>query len=92
MAKEHTTTYAPTWVRSQKIIESGEYWWWNEDEDSAPVPVTVAWSGTDDRFFAEIGQLGWNRPQEVIEMGGWWKLIPQEPIPMLLAESKGAGK
>lgn len=61
------------WVRWNKVLESWNYyWWWNEDPDGEPAPVHVMHSRTDDAYFANAGQHGWNRAQKVKEMGGWW--------------------
>lgn len=62
--------------------EGGVWWWWNEDEDSNPIPVHIEWSGTDGKCFATQGQYGWNRFQNVEEMGGYWKRCntPGAPI------------
>lgn len=68
------------WVKDLPS-EEGPYWWWNEDEDSCPIHIEVAYSPTSQSFFARIGQYGWNRPQEVTEMKGWWMLIPLPPLP-----------
>lgn len=59
--------------------EQGWYWWWDEDPDGIPVPVSIMKSGTDGRYFATAGQLGWNRPQYVEDMGGqWMRLLEPE--------------
>lgn len=61
--------------------ESGLWWWWNEDEDSLPLVVGVAYSGTSDSHFAMQGQHGWTRYQDVEEMGGWWRRLPEPEMP-----------
>ena len=55
------------------------WWWWDEDPDSEPIPVSILESGTNNEYFASIGQHGWNRAQWVKEMGGVWMkvLIPK---------------
>lgn len=62
-------------------VELGLYWWWNEDEDSNPIVVDIAYSGTSNSCFAMQGQHGWTRYQDVEEMGGWWApiTIPAQP-------------
>lgn len=73
--------FGPKWSR-ELPSSSGLWWWWNEDEDSAPIVVDIAYSGTSNSFFASIGQHGWTRFQETLEMGGWWMRaeIPHHPI------------
>lgn len=61
--------------------ESGLWWWWNEDEDSLPLVVDIAYSGTSDSYFAMQGQHGWTRYQDVEEMGGWWRRLPEPERP-----------
>lgn len=61
--------------------ESGSYWHWNGDEDSMPIHMEVMWSGTSNSCFAPAGQWGWNRPQELSEMGGWWMPMETPPPP-----------
>jgi hypothetical protein len=65
------------WVK-EPPSEQGWYWWWNEDPDSLPVPVSILRSSDGD-CFASKGQLGWNTYQPVEEMGGQWiRLIEPE--------------
>jgi hypothetical protein len=61
--------------------EQGWYWWWNEDPDSEPVPVSILKSGVDGRCFASMGQLGWTRAQNVEDMGGWWMRMVEPELP-----------
>ena len=61
--------------------ESGLWWWWNEDEDSLPIVVDIAYSGTDGCYFAMQGQHGWTRFQRVSDMGGWWWRLPEPERP-----------
>lgn len=74
-------TKRPQWVGAEQVLEQGWWHWWNGDRDIAPIPVSILWSGSDDRFFASIGQLGWTKPQYVTDMGGWWRLIPTPQLP-----------
>jgi hypothetical protein len=60
---------------------SGLYWWWNGDEDSLPVPVNIAYSATDNSYFATIGQHGWNAYQPVTDMGGFWMRLEEPSAP-----------
>jgi hypothetical protein len=51
--------------------EQGYWWWWNED--GPPIPVSIFASGHENvRYFATVGQHGWNRAQWVEDMGGFW--------------------
>lgn len=59
--------------------EQGYWWWWNED--GPPIPVYIMFSGTDGRYFASVGQHGWNRVQYVEDMGGMWMPLPEPPTP-----------
>lgn len=63
------------WQRWPSVDKQCWYWWWNEDPDGVPVPVSVMYSGQDKNYFASEGQLGWNRFQLVEEMEGWWKKL-----------------
>lgn len=71
------------WTDWKGVKSADWYWWWNGDEDAAPVVVSILSSGhkPNQTFFASMGQLGWNRPQDVSEMGGHWSLIKQPEIP-----------
>ena len=52
--------------------EPGLYWWNNGDPDDIEgVPVDVM-KDSAGRLFAPLGQHGWNRPQFVDSLGGWW--------------------
>lgn len=60
--------------------DAGAYWWWNGDEDSAPIHIEVMYSPTSLSCFAPLGQWGWNRPQGTREMGGMWmRLVEPQP-------------
>ncbi len=59
--------------------EQGYWWWW--DCDGLPVPVYIAYSGTDNTYFATPNQLGWNRHQSVKDMCGMWMRLPEPPTP-----------
>lgn len=69
-----------SWQR-EPPVESGLWWWWGGDEDSLPIPIDIAYSGSDGSYFASIGQYGWNRPQTVTEMGGWWMRLYEPELP-----------
>lgn len=76
------------WTRSLPT-ESGDYWWWNEDEDSRPIRVTIMWSGTTQSCFASMGQHGWSRHQDVEDMGGYWMVSEDPELPKRDTEEKG---
>lgn len=76
------------WLTADKIDEGRWYWWWNGDEDSAPVPVHVQYLPTSGTYFASSGQLGWNRSQGVIDMGGWWMPLYEPETPVEVAVSR----
>lgn len=76
----------PPWTDWRGVKEQGEYWWWDGDLDSAPVPVSIMLSYPT-TYFATVGQLGWNRPQDVEEMGGWWQLIREPAQPRWLYDN-----
>ncbi len=68
-----------TWSKTPPN-ESGYWWWWNED--GPPVPVNIEVSLTDGvRYFATQGQHGWNRFQWVEDMGGFWMMLSEPPLP-----------
>lgn len=67
------------WQR-QPPNENGYWWWWNED--GPPVPVNIEVSLTDGpRYFATVGQFGWNRAQWVEDMGGLWMRLMEPELP-----------
>lgn len=70
----------PSWL-SIPPDEQGLWWWWNQDPDSAAIPVQIMFGGTDNRYFASIGQYGWNRVQYVEDMGGLWMRLIEPPLP-----------
>lgn len=82
------------WTTWEGVIVSGDFWWWNGDEDSAPCLVTVFYSGFADNFFVPMGQHGWTRPQDVKEMDGWWMeaVIPNVPTRDEQEAMKTSGK
>lgn len=69
------------WITPDKIsreLFNGDIWW--HDNGEQIYPVNIAWSPTSLSFFATLGQWGWTRAQDVIEMGGMWKpCIEPEP-------------
>lgn len=73
----HDAVKESDWVPAEQVNEQGWYWWWDGDPDWCGEVVSIMWSRCTDTYFATAGQLGWTEPQEVIAMGGWWKLIPR---------------
>lgn len=61
--------------------EQALWWWWNGDEDSSPIPVNIAYSGTNGNYFATCGQWGWEEYRELSDMGGWWMRCVEPPPP-----------
>lgn len=61
--------------------QSGDYWWWNGDEDSRPILVSIGISLPSGECFAQIGQYGWNQAQPVTQMGGYWMLEEGPELP-----------
>lgn len=60
--------------------EQCSWWWWNGDEDSAPIHVHIMYSGTSGTYFASHGQYGWTEAQDCSDMGGWWmKIVDPDP-------------
>ena len=70
----HWTQNVPT--------ESGSYWHWNGDADSAPIHIDIMWSGTDGKSFAPMGQYGWTEAQDVDKLGGWWMVLVVPALPV----------
>lgn len=71
--------------------EAGAYWWWDGDEDCAPIHVEIEFSGFDGTYFAPQGQWGWTRFRPVSEMGGWWMKLGAPQVPAeALAGKEGA--
>lgn len=60
----------------QVPTEQAAYWWWNGDNDSAPIHLNVLWSGTDRKCFVSMGQYGFTDAKNCDECGGWWKPLP----------------
>lgn len=52
--------------------EQCDYWHWNGDEDSAPIHVSVFYSGGSESYFLPAGQYGWTEPQDCKSLGGYW--------------------
>ena len=61
--------------------EQGTYWHWNGDNDCAPVPIFVLWSGTTGKCFVTRGQLGMEHATDCDEYGGWWMPLPDPKTP-----------
>lgn len=63
--------------------EQADWWWWDGDEDAQPILVSILVSGhgSQARYFASMGQHGWNHVQWVEGMGGHWMkaIIPEPP-------------
>lgn len=62
-------------------VKSGTYWHWNGDDDCAPVPMFVGWSGPSGPCFVQCGQLGIREAIDCDEYGGWWMPLPNPLTP-----------
>lgn len=60
------------------------YWHWSGDEDDAPIPLNVHWSGTDNKTFVTAGQYGLTHAILCADYGGWWMPCPTPQPPMSL--------
>lgn len=72
----------PVWTRNLPT-ESGVYWWWNEDDDCAPLHLEIMYSGSDGSYFAPAGQYQWTEFQPVARLGGWWMRLYEPETPTL---------
>ena len=61
--------------------EQGTYWHWNGDEDCAPLPIFVLWSGFSGKCFVSCGQLGFKDAIDCDKYGGWWLPLYAPPLP-----------
>lgn len=68
------------WCEADGVRDTGWYWWWDEDPDAPPLPVSVLYSHTNGTYFASRGQLGWTRPQDVLDMRGWWMPLSEPQV------------
>jgi hypothetical protein len=76
----HAAADVPKWTQ-EPPTEQGTYWHWNGDQDCAPVPMFVLWSGSARKCFVAAGQLCIPHAVMCDEYGGWWKLLRQELAP-----------
>jgi hypothetical protein len=59
--------------------EQGEYWHWDGDVDSRPLPLFVLKSGADNKCFVARGQLGIKEVIDCDKFGGYWSKLPEYP-------------
>ena len=78
---------APTWTQNPPT-EQGEYWHWNGDEDCAPLPMFVLWSGHSGKCFVSRGQLGIEHAIDCDQYGGWWMPLYAPPLPNTSAQTR----
>lgn len=71
---------APTWTQNPPT-EQGRYWHWNGDEDCAPLPMFILWSGHTGKCFVSRGQLGIEHAIDCDQYGGWWMPLYAPPLP-----------
>ena len=67
--------------RKEPPNEQCLWWWWDGDEDSAPCPVSIMYSGTNNNYFAAMDQHGWNESQDLEDMGGLWCKVREPEVP-----------
>lgn len=67
------------WTQTPPTLQ-GEYWHWNGDQDSAPLPMFVLWSGHTKKCFVSMGQLGITQAVDCDEYGGWWMPLYAPPL------------
>jgi hypothetical protein len=84
-------TIRATWTQTPPT-EQGEYWHWNGDEDCAPLPTFVLWSGTSGKSFVSRGQLGIEQPIDCDQYGGWWLPLYAPPLPDTKVSNECPGK
>lgn len=78
--------YAPApnrgWSKTPPTVQDW-YWNWSGNEDDAPLPVSVLFSGSTNKCFVSCGQLGLTHAIDCDEYGGWWHpmIAPALPPP-----------
>lgn len=68
--------------------EQAWYWHWNGDEDCAPFPLSVMWSGTAMKCFVAIHQLDAGTPHWCDEYGGYWLLMREPDVPAIASSAE----
>ena len=53
--------------------EQGWYWHWNGDMEDSPFPLSIMYSGTDEKCFVSIGNNGIDTAINCDEYGGYWQ-------------------
>lgn len=79
-AWEKYKAWKPEWTQTPPTHQ-GEYWHWNGDEDAAPMPMFVMWSGTSGKCFVSAGQLGITEAIDCDKYGGWWMMLITPQLP-----------
>lgn len=51
------------------------------DPECGPLPISVAYSGTNGNCFVTMGQLGINQAIDCNQYGGWWMPIYDPKLP-----------
>lgn len=73
----------PKW--SKNIPDDSGFWWWWEGVGiyckCPPLPVRIAFDGLTGTYFALAGQLGWESPQKLLDMGGYWMRCTEPATP-----------
>lgn len=68
------------WAQTPPTLQAW-YWHWSGDEDDAPVPTSVIYSGFSKKCFVSAGQLGIKQAIDCDEYGGWWLLMVEPTTP-----------
>ncbi len=76
-----TRLIAPEWSQTPPV-EQGWYWHWDGNDDSAPLPMSVLYSGFTQTCFVSMGQLGITQAVDCDKYGGWWLRIIKPDMPI----------
>lgn len=77
---QHARDRRAAWTQTPPT-EQGTYWHWNGDNDCAPLPMFVLWSGSDNKCFVSQGQLGISHAIMCEDYGGWWMPLFEPELP-----------
>jgi hypothetical protein len=77
----------PVWTM-EPPVEEGWYWHWNGCLDCAPFPLSILYSGFDQKCFVTMGNAGISQPVNCDEYGGWWLKIEEPAIPRELWDGR----
>lgn len=77
-AQRNAAAFPTTWS-SDPPNRQGWYWHWNGDEDCAPLPTSVLYSGTTRKCFVSRGQLCLESAIDCDQYGGLWMPMREPP-------------